>query len=79
MSWEDILKNDITLKQLESARLRIVDKISNLSIDEYKEVYVDVLDTINIAIEAVKNIDNAIKEAYSNIPQSGPSRDERWG
>lgn len=80
MSWEEILKNDEAVLQLQSARRILVARLNKQTKQEYRQVIIDVIEQLGEAIDEIEDIPNKLRALRRQLePQDGPTRDENWG
>ena len=61
MSWEDIIKNDEAVLQLQNARRILVARLNRQSKQEYRQVIIDVIEQLGEAIEEIEDIPNKLR------------------
>tara|TARA_R100001244_G_scaffold104358_1_gene77392 strand:- start:156 stop:398 length:243 start_codon:yes stop_codon:yes gene_type:complete len=80
MSWEDIIKNDEAVLQLQSARRILAARLHLQTKQEYRQVIIDIMEQLGKSIEEIEDIPNKLRALRRQLePQEGPTRDENWG
>ena len=80
MSWEDIIKNDEAVLQLQSARRILAARLHLQTKQEYRQVIIDIMEQLGKSIEEIEDIPNKLRALRRQLePQEGPTREENWG
>lgn len=78
MSWEEIIKNEDIINSLQEVRKLVAIEINKTQIQEYKDIYADLMEKLGIALTAAKEIDAKKQESMDALDIDDRKLGEFW-
>ena len=78
MMWQDIIKSDEIIELIRKTRQEVAKAINKTQIQEYKDIYVELMNELGAVLNTAENIENRKREAMDALDRDDRRLGEFW-
>jgi len=78
MMWKDIIKSDEIIELIRKTRQEVAKSINKTQIQQYKDIYVELMNELGEVLKTAENIENRKREAMDALDSGDRKMGEWW-
>jgi len=78
MMWQDIIKSDEIIELIRKTRQEVAKAINKTQIQEYKDIYVELMNELGEVLKTAENIENKKRDAMDTLDRDDRRLGEFW-
>ena len=76
--WKDIIKSDEIIELIRKTRQEVAKSINKTQIQQYKDIYVELMNELGEVLKTAENIENRKREAMDTLDRDDRRLGEFW-